>query len=750
MFTKNQKLSGIRTIRLFSLALILALVVNLTSIPAIPARAAGYIDPTGSPRIAGMTLDLKQVAGLSNGKVALLFDNHSTPYVQVLNVDGSQVYSKDLTAALGARAVQHQYMYMYPIANGELIVTIEGYSGGCDNNTDRLFMFLRLDASGAVSTALTAVSAATRPYNCYTNMAELSNGNLAFTYQINGDEYALRIFQPNGTAVTSEASIQKTGAYSSGTCGTGQSTYTTDIAANDAGTFLITHYCNSNANFYGVLYNNNGTQVTVGSAQHFVIGTWNNSPYQSTMALTDNNYMVAYTSNNKVNFQFAKVQPNGTVTNVGLYTPTDAYSYGDFRSLGDGGFVAIDYRISTVGAYDYYYDNAVVYSNSGSITQAATDLDTNYIDRCDAGTYNNCLSSAGFLWLYPPAFAGYSKGVLYVNGLTLDLVLHSFSTPAPTVTDVSATTANGSYTIGTTVAITVTFSASVTVTDTPQLALNSGGTAAYASGSGSTTLNFNYSIAAGQNSTDLDYTSTSALSLNGGTIRTGSTDASLTLPAPGAAHSLGANKNIVIDTTAPAITINNPNTSPATSKTLTASVPDGTLTMSNTNGSTCNGTLTFVAYASQTFTTEADNGMKVCYRAVDSLGNTGYSLSNAIAGIDTTAPAITINNPNTSPATSKTLTASVPDGTLTMSNTSGSTCDGTLTFVAYSSQTFTAEADNGTKVCYRAVDGLGNTGYSLSNAIAGIDTTAPAITINNPNTSPPRARPSPPASRTAP
>ena len=191
-----------------------------------------------------------------------------------------------------------------------------------------------------------------------------------------------------------------------------------------------------------------------------------------------------------------------------------------------------------------------------------------------------------------------------------------------------------------------------------------------------------------------------------------------------------------IDTTAPAITINNPNTSPATSKTLTASVLEGTLTMSNTSGSTCNGTLTFVAYASQTFTAEADNGMKVCYRAVDGLGNTGYSLSNAIAGIDTTAPAITINNPNTSPATSKTLTASVPDGTLTMSNTSGSTCDGTLTFVAYSSQTFTAEADNGIKVCYRAVDGLGNTGYSLSNAIAGIDTTAPAITINNPNTSP--------------
>src|SRR5262249_3869759 len=48
----------------------------------------------------------------------------------------------------------------------------------------------------------------------------------------------------------------------------------------------------------------------------------------------------------------------------------------------------------------------------------------------------------------------------------------------------------------------------------------------------------------------LDYLSTSALTLNGGTIRDNANglDADLTLPAPGAAGSLGANKNLVIDT----------------------------------------------------------------------------------------------------------------------------------------------------------------------------------------------------------
>ena len=76
-------------------------------------------------------------------------------------------------------------------------------------------------------------------------------------------------------------------------------------------------------------------------------------------------------------------------------------------------------------------------------------------------------------------------------------------------------------------------------------------TATYLSGSGTGTLTFGYTVSVGQNSADLDYTSTSALTLNGATIKDAANNAAvLTLPAPGAAGSLGANKNIVIDTTA--------------------------------------------------------------------------------------------------------------------------------------------------------------------------------------------------------
>ncbi|WP_052088523.1 Ig-like domain-containing protein [Comamonas thiooxydans] len=129
-------------------------------------------------------------------------------------------------------------------------------------------------------------------------------------------------------------------------------------------------------------------------------------------------------------------------------------------------------------------------------------------------------------------------------------------TTPPTVTSVSASTPNGTYKTGDVISITVAFNETVTVTGVPQLTLETGSTdrvVSYASGSGTNTLTFNYTVQAGDTSADLDYVSSSALSLNGGTIRDAATNnATLTLASPGAAGSLGANKAIVIDS-APSI-----------------------------------------------------------------------------------------------------------------------------------------------------------------------------------------------------
>ena len=121
-------------------------------------------------------------------------------------------------------------------------------------------------------------------------------------------------------------------------------------------------------------------------------------------------------------------------------------------------------------------------------------------------------------------------------------------------------TANGTYFIGSMVQVTTIFSEEVLVTGTPQITLKTGATANsvvnYASGSGTNTLTFNYTVASGDSTSDLDYTATTSLALNSGTIKDAAGNvATLTLSAPGATYSLGANKALVIDGNAPTVSL---------------------------------------------------------------------------------------------------------------------------------------------------------------------------------------------------
>ena len=120
---------------------------------------------------------------------------------------------------------------------------------------------------------------------------------------------------------------------------------------------------------------------------------------------------------------------------------------------------------------------------------------------------------------------------------------------APAVTNVTSATPDGTYGAASVISVQVVFNEAVTVAGVPQLTLNSGALPVnYASGSGSETLNFSYMVASGQASADLDYLSTTALTLNSGTIRDElGNDALLTLPAPGGPGSLGFNHAIVIE-----------------------------------------------------------------------------------------------------------------------------------------------------------------------------------------------------------
>lgn len=158
----------------------------------------------------------------------------------------------------------------------------------------------------------------------------------------------------------------------------------------------------------------------------------------------------------------------------------------------------------------------------------------------------------------PPTTDQRGSGFARVEDGRIDIGSVELQTTTPMVTSVSSTDDNGTYGVGSVITLTVQFNRGVFVTGTPQLALNSGATAVAAyngTGSGTDTLEFTYTVSDGDESNDLDYAATAALTLNGGTIvgADGATDATLTLPVPGATGSLAANKNLVVDGVSPTV-----------------------------------------------------------------------------------------------------------------------------------------------------------------------------------------------------
>jgi len=168
----------------------------------------------------------------------------------------------------------------------------------------------------------------------------------------------------------------------------------------------------------------------------------------------------------------------------------------------------------------------------------------------NGGTILDPAGNASTLTLASPGASG---------SLAANKALIVDTTPA-TVSSVSSSTSNGSFAVDGTIAVTVQFSEVVnvvTTNGTPKIALETGSSDAsvsYSSGTGTNTLTFTYTVATGHTSADLDYSSTSALTLNSGTIKdVAGNDATLTLASPGASGSLAANKALVVDGSPPTV-----------------------------------------------------------------------------------------------------------------------------------------------------------------------------------------------------
>ena len=356
------------------------------------------------------------------------------------------------------------------------------------------------------------------------------------------------------------------------------------------------------------------------------------------------------------------------VTNVSSSTANGTYKSGDLIAV----TVTFNENVTVTGTPQITLetgatDRAVNYtSGSGTATltfnytvqsgDVSADLDyvaTNSL-ALNSGTIQDGSGNDATLTLPTPGAAN-SLGAN--KALVIDAVL-------PTVSSVSSSTTDGSYKAGDVIAVTVTFSENVTVTGTPQITLETGvtdRTVNYTSGSGTSTLTFNYTVQAGDVSADLDYVATNSLVLNSGTIKdTAGNDATLTLAAPGAANSLGANKAIVIDTAAPAFSAVSPGSSGSVTSTnvaytLSEAIASGTVTFTRTGGTADANSPHVVSLAGA----ELNSGTRaaaaltnapslvsqatytISFNATDAAGNTATAVSStAVTFVDASVDAL--------------------------------------------------------------------------------------------------------------
>jgi ELWxxDGT repeat protein len=188
--------------------------------------------------------------------------------------------------------------------------------------------------------------------------------------------------------------------------------------------------------------------------------------------------------------------------------------------------------------------NPLTFNYTVGAGQSTADLDYASANALTGGTIKDAADNNSTLTLPAP-------GAVSSLGANKNIAVDG---TVPTISNVTATVSDGTYTTNGIIPITIAFNENVNVTGTPRLSLNNGGIANYAYGSGTNTLTFNYTVAAGQNTPELDYASVDALTLNTGTIKdTTGNNATLRLPPPATPSTLGANKNLAIDTTVPII-----------------------------------------------------------------------------------------------------------------------------------------------------------------------------------------------------
>lgn len=263
--------------------------------------------------------------------------NVSGLYVKAYNQDGSAAWTYDVSPRIGGRATNYNTSQIQTLSNGNIIVAWDGTSGGCGSD----YQMLILNENGGLVKDVTNISETSSSYNCYGGSLELSNGNVLYYWQSAGDEYHMKIFDSSGNVVKSATSISNTGSRD-GSC---TSMYSHSVGSID-GKFMFGYNCYEVDNYYGVIYNNDGTQISVGGYNHFKISSVDKggSPQIYIQGLSNDKFVTLfmgepgadYTSRDE---RRAFISGTGAVTGETILRVIGNSSIRQLISLKDGGFV---------------------------------------------------------------------------------------------------------------------------------------------------------------------------------------------------------------------------------------------------------------------------------------------------------------------------------------------------------------------------------------------------------------------------
>ncbi|WP_337101055.1 tandem-95 repeat protein [Paenibacillus sp. YIM B09110] len=397
----------------------------LLYVPAMNKANAAVVDPDTMEQF--QVLDApeevpSQVVGLPGGKtgVAYYVGDASTrqDYYRVVDAEGQEVFDLNITDMLPAdRKISDTNLLA--LSNGNSVFTWDGIATGCGEH----FQFVIIDSTGDVVKEPTNITEdPDASYNCTTTVTELTNGNILFTWQHESDDYMLRIFTSDGQAVTNAVSIDKTGSRQDVVGYSGS--FFHGVAANGNGTFMITYYTNSSEYYYGVIYNDDGTQKTVNGFNHFKISDSKRNmgiSFSTVAALKNNNYVVLSETEDGVHLKIFNDQGaaigSELTSGTSLNTPPNVGIHG-LLSLKEGGFIIAD--VPEVAAAGNKIIKVKEFGNNGVQVADWTSIDN--------------VSMEDSYWMYAIdtiMFKGFESGFGFLNDVTGMLTLHGMPESKP-------------------------------------------------------------------------------------------------------------------------------------------------------------------------------------------------------------------------------------------------------------------------------------------------------------------------------